>query len=149
MGRTGDAWFGQLTDDALDRRTVEEIEEKLTEQSKRNAVSRIIRAVNDKVRIVGWMSDLDRILRVFNVRSVIFTRSSPIVSFQIESIMNIHVTTSDVKHGVLEIQKEVRGQARWVSTNRIQSVDDGVGSAEERPGRDQSHSLSSGGDPFG
>ena len=49
-----------------------EIQRKVIKQSKRNAVSRIIHAANDKDAIAAWKLDLNRILQVFNVRSVTF-----------------------------------------------------------------------------
>ena len=54
----------------LDGRTVEEIEKKVTEQSERHRFFRIILSRSDKDAIAGWKSDLNRILNVFNVRSV-------------------------------------------------------------------------------
>jgi len=55
---------------------------RVTEQSKRNAISRYLHAKNDKEKIAAWRLNLNRILHVFNVRSVIFvwrllTRGSP------------------------------------------------------------------------
>ena len=61
----------QFTDGALDHRTVAEIERKITKQSRRNAVSRLIHARNDKDMIAGWKLDLGRVLQVFNVRSAV------------------------------------------------------------------------------
>jgi len=55
---------------ALDRRTVAEIRGKIIKQSGRNSVSRFFHARNDKETIAVWRSDLNRILIVFNVRSV-------------------------------------------------------------------------------
>jgi hypothetical protein len=51
-------------------RTVAEIQHKVIKQSQRGSVSRFFHAKNDKEKIVGWKSDLNRILHVFNVRSV-------------------------------------------------------------------------------
>ena len=51
----------------LDCRTVAKIEEKITEQSKRNGVSRFFHSRNDKDTIATWKSDLNRVLNVFNV----------------------------------------------------------------------------------
>ena len=45
-----------------------EIQEKVTEQSERNAASRVFNAKNDKETVAGWESDLNRILHIFNVR---------------------------------------------------------------------------------
>jgi hypothetical protein len=64
-----------LTDDALDRRTVAEIQKKVMKQSERNAVSRLLHAKNDKETIASWKLELNRILQVFNVRSVVLTRN--------------------------------------------------------------------------
>ena len=49
-----------------------EIQRKVIKQSERNAVSRIFHAKNDKEVIAAWKVDLNRILHVFNVCSVIF-----------------------------------------------------------------------------
>jgi hypothetical protein len=52
---------------------VGEIRRKVIKQSGRNAVSRLLRAKNDKETIAAWKIELNRILQVFNVRSVILT----------------------------------------------------------------------------
>jgi len=44
----------------------------VTKQSKRNAIFRHLHAKNDKEKIAAWRLDLNRILHVFNVRSIIF-----------------------------------------------------------------------------
>lgn len=54
----------------LNSRTTAEIQRRIIEQGKRNPVSRLLRAKNDKEMIVSWKVDLSRILHVFNVRSV-------------------------------------------------------------------------------
>jgi len=56
---------------APDRRTVAEIQEKIVEKSGRNLLSRLVDAKNDKETIATWKLDLNRILHVFNVRSII------------------------------------------------------------------------------
>lgn len=53
------------------RRTVAEIQRKIEIQCKRNTVSRAFNAGKDKDTIATWGRDLDRILNVFNVRSII------------------------------------------------------------------------------
>ena len=58
------------THHTLDRRTVEEMEKKITKQSRRHKFFRIILSKCDKDDIVAWKSDLNRILNVFNVRLV-------------------------------------------------------------------------------
>ena len=56
---------------ALDRRTVAGIQEKIIEKCGRNLLSRLANAKNDKETIATWKSDLNRILHIFNVRSVV------------------------------------------------------------------------------
>lgn len=51
-------------------RTVACIQKNVVKQSNRNAVSRLLRANNDKEAIAAWRQDLTRVLHVFNVRSV-------------------------------------------------------------------------------
>ena len=51
-------------------------------RGERNAVSRLFHSQNDKDAIAGWKQDLNKILHIFNVRSVIpvqleITKSSP------------------------------------------------------------------------
>ena len=58
-----------------------DIQGKLVKWDKRNAVSRRLHAKSDKETIVSWKLDLGKILRVFNVRSVI--RAETGANFQI------------------------------------------------------------------
>ena len=67
----GGAQFEDSIDDSIDRSTVAGIQGKIIKQSKRSAVSRLAHARNDKETIATWRSDLNRILLVFNVRSVL------------------------------------------------------------------------------
>ena len=115
---------------SLNHRTVEEIHGKVTEKSGRNPLSRLVHAKNDKETISAWKLDLNRILHVFNVRSLVFTRISLIVSFQTELAVNTHVTVSDMRHDmsgirsdVSKIREEIGGQVRSVSASCIQSTD--------------------------
>ena len=63
----------------------------------------------DKETITTWGSDLNRILHIFNVRSVVFTWLSLIVPFQTELAMNTHVTVSGIRHDVSKIREEISG----------------------------------------
>ena len=54
----------------LDRRTVEEIQGRVSKRNERVGISRIVHSKNDKDVIAGLKLDLARILHVFNVRSV-------------------------------------------------------------------------------
>ena len=67
MSQTSDVHTGRRSDDALDRRTVAEIQRKVIKQSGRNAVSQLVHAANDKGTIAAWKLDITRILHVFNV----------------------------------------------------------------------------------
>ena len=100
-----------------------EIERKAIKQSRRNAASRLVHARNDKDTIAGWKLDLGRILQIFNVRPVVFTRSSLTVTFQTELAMNTHVAVSDIRHDLSKIREEIGGIAHPVSVNRARSVD--------------------------
>ena len=51
------------------RRTVAEIREKVMRRSGRHRISRFLHSRDDKDAIAAWKSDLNRILRVFNVCS--------------------------------------------------------------------------------
>ena len=70
------SWTGDIivsdssTDRVLHCRTVAEIQNKVVKQSGRNAVSRLFHARDDKETIGAWKSELNRILVIFNVRSV-------------------------------------------------------------------------------
>jgi len=50
---------------------VAEIERNIIKQGNRNVVSRRLHAKNDKEKIAAWKLDLDKILQVFDVRSII------------------------------------------------------------------------------
>jgi len=54
----------------LSSRTAEEIQGNIIERGKRNAISRRYHAKDDKEAITTWTLDLNRIRRVFDVRSV-------------------------------------------------------------------------------
>ena len=58
--------------DSLNRRTIAEIQEKVSEKGRRNIPSRLVHVKSDKDLIAHWKSDLDRILRVFTVCSLVF-----------------------------------------------------------------------------
>jgi hypothetical protein len=73
VGYTRDVTGWVLTGDVLDRRTVGEIQTKVIKQSGRNVVSRLFYAKGDKETIAGWKTELNRILRVFNVGPVVLT----------------------------------------------------------------------------
>ena len=53
----------------LDRRTVADIQQKVMKRSGRHRISRFFHSRDDKDAIAAWKSDLNWILRVFDVRS--------------------------------------------------------------------------------
>jgi len=116
VGQTDDAQFGWLThDDALDCRTVAEIQRKVIKRSGRNAVSRLVHAKNDTETIAAWKLELTRILHVFNVRLDIFAWLLLIVPFQTELAINAHMMLADVHRTVLTGQESTEHQHHSVS----------------------------------
>jgi hypothetical protein len=101
VSRGSSGHFGYPIDDAVDRRTVAEIQRKIVKQGKRNAVSRHFHSKNDEETIATWRSDLNRILLAFNVRSVGLVWPLLTVHFQTELAINAHVTASDIHHNVV------------------------------------------------
>ena len=110
MSQTSDAQFGSLADDILNRRTVAEIRRRVSKQSRRNTVSRLIHAKNDKDAIAAWKLDLNRVLQVFTVRSAPFNWLSLIVSFQAELVVNTHTMVLDLHRNALSGQESASGQ---------------------------------------
>ena len=81
-------------------RMVAEIRRRIVKQGKRNVISRHFHARSDKETIATWRLDLNRILHIFNVRSGVVMLQLLIVNSQTELVINIHVTVSDIHHGV-------------------------------------------------
>ena len=82
-------------------RTVAKIQKKIVKQGKRNAVSRLFRAKDDKEAIATWNQDLIRILHVFNVRSVAPAWKPLLNLFQTELAINTHVMVTDIHRNAL------------------------------------------------
>jgi len=80
---------------------VAEIQSNINKRGKRNKVSRMFHAKDDKEAIAAWRLDLNRILHVFNVRSVASARSLLTVHPQTELAINTNVAISDVRHKVV------------------------------------------------
>ena len=94
-----------------------EIQGKVTEKGKRNVLSRVVYAKDDKEAIAGWKSDLNSILNVFNVCSTVFTWPSLIVPFQTELAMNTHVMVLDIHRNVVAGQEGASGQHHSVGAS--------------------------------
>ena len=72
-----------------------EIQRKIIKQGKRNVISRHFHAKNDKDKITAWRLDLDRILQVFNVRSIVTIRRLLTLDPQTALAINTNVTGSE------------------------------------------------------
>ena len=92
----------------------------MIKQSGRHAVSRFVHGKADKGTIAAWKSDLDRVLRVFNVRLDIITWISLIVPFQTKLAMDTNITVADIHRGM---SKMIDGQVRSESVGHIQPID--------------------------
>ena len=78
-----------------------QIQRSADEPNKRNPISRFFNAKRDKDTIAGWRSDLDRILHVFEVRSITHFPPTPLtVHLQTELALHTHGAVSDVRQGV-------------------------------------------------
>ena len=84
-----------------DRRAVAEIQKNIVKRGKRNGVSWMFHAKDDKEAIATWRLDLTKILHVFNVRSVTPVRPPLTIRFQTELAINTNVAVSNVHHDVL------------------------------------------------
>jgi len=80
---------------------VAEIQRKIVKRGKRNLISRLFHAKNDKETIATWRLGLNRVLHVFNVRSTIYTRPVLNVRLQTELGINTHVVVSDIHEDVV------------------------------------------------
>ncbi|KAF9787249.1 hypothetical protein BJ322DRAFT_711299 [Thelephora terrestris] len=80
--------------------TVADIQRKATKQSIRGTASRLLHAKNDKETIAAWKSDLNRMLHIFTVRSVVLARLWLTIRSQAELAVNAYVTVSDIRHDV-------------------------------------------------
>ena len=87
-------------------------------QSKRNVVSRLFNAKDDKDTIAAWRLDLNRILQVFNVRSI--TSSPPLLTicFQTELAINTHIAVSNIGHEVADTRNIVSDVHQHVASTQ-------------------------------
>jgi len=114
----------------LNRRTVAGIQEKIVEKGGRNLVSRLAHAKNDKETIATWKLDLNRILHVFNVCSVIAVWPLLTTHSQTEFAINTNSIASDVRYGIVNTHTMVSDIHRNMlksqegTYNRLMSVSD-------------------------
>jgi hypothetical protein len=114
-----------FTDDVFDCSTLAEIQRKITKKGKRNPVSQLIHAKNDKEMIAAWKSDLSKTLLIFNVSSVFVARLSLTVRSQTELALNTNTLVSGIDHMVSDMhhimvksQEGVDGKNLSVSITR-------------------------------
>ena len=100
---------------ALDYRTMAGIQEKIIKKGGRSLLSRLAHAKNDKETVAAWKLDLNRILQVFNVSSVISVWPSPTVHSQTELIINTNTMVSDLHRNALKGLEESDEKHRSVS----------------------------------
>jgi len=88
---------------------VEEIQEKVVKQGKRNVVSQLFHAKDDKQQIAAWRSDFDRILQIFNVRSIVTVWRLLTLDSQTELAIDTNVTVAETHNMVSNIHRTVVG----------------------------------------
>ena len=89
-----------------------QIQRSAVEPKKLNPISRISYAKKDEATIAAWRSDLDRILHIFEVHSVVNSLPTLLtVHLQTELALHTHVVVSDIREGVTnthEIVSDIR-----------------------------------------
>ena len=103
-----------------DYRTVTDIKNEIAERSKQNAFLRTVHAKNNSQTIADWKSDLDRVLLIFNVRTVVSlwlacVDALVVYSSQTELGLNTYAIASDVRDGVTETHTVVSEVQRGVA----------------------------------
>ena len=82
-----------------------EIRRKVIKQGKRNVASQFLHAKNDKEQITAWRSDLNRILQIFNVRSIVTVRRLLTLDSQTALAINTNITGSETHAMVSRIDR--------------------------------------------
>ena len=105
MSSTNNAHHVRFIYHALYHRTVAGIQERIIGKRGRNVVSRVLHAKGDKETIAAWRLDLNRILHVFNVRSVDPVPPPLTPPFQTELAINNLIMVADLRRHLLESQE--------------------------------------------
>ena len=84
-----------------------EIERSLKQLGKRNVVSSLFHSRDDKERIAAWRVDLNRILLVFNVRSMASPPASPDHCSQGKLILDTNIVATDTNNMVLDLHRVI------------------------------------------
>ena len=78
-----------------------QIQRTVVESNKPNSISRLFYAKKDEIAIAAWRSDLNRILHVFEVHSIVRSLSTLLTAhLQTEFALHVHAVVSDVRPGV-------------------------------------------------
>ena len=95
-------------------RTVADIQRRVDEKNDRDVFSRVLHAQSDKNAISAWKEDLNRLLQIFNVRSVSSALLPLTTPFQTELAIDTNVTVTDshlevtsIHHDVTDIRQDV------------------------------------------
>lgn len=91
------------------------MQRKIIKRGNRNPISRLLHSRNDKEPIAAWKSDLDKILRVFNVCSVRYYLNVVNCPPQTELTLNTHTLVADLHRNVLKIREGADSQSLAVS----------------------------------
>jgi hypothetical protein len=92
------------------------IQKKVVKKSKRNTISRLFHAKDDKDTIANWKQDLNRILHIFNVRSVGSVLHLLTVPFQMELSINTNMLVAGIHRNALAGQEAADSRHQPVST---------------------------------
>lgn len=85
-----------------------EIERKVVKRGKKNTASRFIRTKGDKGKIAAWKQDLFRVLRVFNVCSILLLRVRQLRGhFQTELAIDTHLVVADTRLMVADMHRNM------------------------------------------
>ena len=101
--------------------------------SQRNPVSRLLHAKNDKETIANWRLDLNRILHVFNVRSVEFVPLTLTAPLQTELAVSAHIMIAELVREASN-QEGTDGQHHSVSSTSHPSTTERLPSPRLKPG---------------
>ena len=120
----------QLTDDAPDHAiAASDIQKKAIKEIGRNYLSQLVHAKGDKDKIAAWRLELNRILQIFNVRSVVLTSSLLTTLFSDQVVLehprnssdtnatasDTHAAVSYTRDDVSKVREEISGQVSLVS----------------------------------
>ena len=85
-----------------------QIQRSANEPKERNPISRIFYAKKDEATIAAWRADLDRILHIFEVRSVVDSLPTLLTDhLQTELALHTHIAVSDTHELVSDMHRAI------------------------------------------